>query len=97
MYVLFQNLVGGMKKRLRGGFGRPWKTEIISPGKKMQGDHGIFFFFFLLIILLNIHRDLPVQSVSMTIGGGVMGVGRGRENMLVEIWYVIHLGNIQLQ
>ena len=41
MYVLFQNLVGGMKKRLRGGFGRPWKTEIISPGKKMQGDHGM--------------------------------------------------------
>ena len=41
IYVLFQNLVGRMKKRLRGGLGRPWKTETISPGQKMQGDHGM--------------------------------------------------------
>ena len=41
IYVLFQNLVGGMKKRLRGHVGRPWKTETISPVQKMQGDHGM--------------------------------------------------------
>ena len=41
IYVLFQNLVGDMKKRLGGGLGRPWKTETISPGQKMQGDQGM--------------------------------------------------------
>ena len=36
IYVLFQNLVGGMKKRLHGRLGRTWKTETISPVQKCR-------------------------------------------------------------
>ena len=71
IYVIFQNLVGDMKKRLRGGLGRPWETETISPGRKTQGDHGAYYYLRIqsFIVITIVDFDVIYFLFQTVVGG----------------------------